>query len=196
MKVRLKILQQEDLPMVRAWRNDESIREYMFTDHFITEREHLCWFFKAFNDKTVKHFICEIDDEPIGYVNFVDINTEFKRAYWGFYLNPLVEVCITAGVLMEFCAIEYAFKELQLHKLCCEVLSSNPRVLAMHQKMGFTVEGSLKQHILKKGKYLDVWTLGLFIHDWLENYRPILIRRLCIGKHVNIDFEVINKGVA
>lgn len=193
MNIKLEPLKEKYLPMVRAWRNDESIRQYMYTDHIITEKEHLNWFNKTVGEKGNKHFIFMVDDEPVGYVNIAHINLAFKRAYWGFYLNPFVKPHIATGLLMEFTAIEYAFGELKLRKLCCEVLANNPQVLNMHQKVGFEIEGCLKQHVTKKGEFLDVFTLGLLEHDWVIQFRDLLIKRL--NKYVNINLEALTKAL-
>lgn len=41
---------------------------------------------------------------------------------------------------MEYLALEYAFKDMGLHKLFCEVLAFNAPVIKLHQKFGFKIE--------------------------------------------------------
>ena len=45
----------------------------------------------------------------------------------------------------------YAFGYLNLHKLCGEVLADNTRALRYNEALGFTVEGTLKEHVFYDG---------------------------------------------
>ena len=67
---------------------------------------------------------------------------------------------------MEFMALDYAFDDLELFKLSCEVLSTNPLVVKMHQRFGFTEEGVFKQHRMRHDGRADVHRLALFAEDW------------------------------
>jgi UDP-4-amino-4,6-dideoxy-N-acetyl-beta-L-altrosamine N-acetyltransferase len=186
MQGKLEPLQEQDLDMVRAWRNHESVRHYMYTDHVISEEEHRQWFAKISQDDTVRHFVFELAHEKVGYINIVQINKSFKRAYCGGYLNPFIKTHPATTLLMEFEMLEYAFNVLKLHKLCSEVLSNNPKVLNMHKKLGFKVEGCLKQHVIKDDQYLDVWLFGLFAEDWFSVYREKLQR---LTQYAELNFN-------
>lgn len=65
-----------------------------------------------------------------------------------------------------------AFEELQLTKLCCEVFGSNEAVIAMHQKFGFRVDGTLRQHIWKSDHFEDVVTLSVTADEYRAGRGP------------------------
>nr|MBA3656411.1 GNAT family N-acetyltransferase [Gemmatimonadaceae bacterium] len=87
-----------------------------------------------------------------------------NRACWAFYSGVLDRPGI--GSRMEAAAIDYAFGELGVEKLWCEVLSTNPKVIALHRKVGFVVEGVFRNHYLIDGAFADVVRLALFRDTW------------------------------
>lgn len=161
----LREMEEKDLEMVLAWRNQPLIRANMYTDHSITLEEHQVWFSRIKKDSTSVYLICEQKGVPIGCVNFVQIDRKNKKAFWGFYLGEEVGAP-GRGSIMEYLAVEYAFGLLRLRKLCAEVFSFNEKVLKLHSKFGFQVEGIYKQHVLKNDKFEDVVAIALFPEDW------------------------------
>lgn len=69
---------------------------------------------------------------------------------------------------MEFLALDYAFEELRLHKLYCEVLAFNTPVIKLHQKFGFEVEGVFREQHRREGHFVDVYRLAIFSGIWSE----------------------------
>jgi hypothetical protein len=43
-RVRLRLLQEADLAMTRAWRNQDHIRPWFFTNDVVSEEQHRAWF--------------------------------------------------------------------------------------------------------------------------------------------------------
>ena len=73
------------------------------------------------------------------------------------------------GSAIEYFAISYAFRELNLAKLNCEVLEGNSTVLRMHAKFMFQDEGFLRAHKQRQDVRLGVHLLGLTKSEWLQN---------------------------
>jgi UDP-4-amino-4,6-dideoxy-N-acetyl-beta-L-altrosamine N-acetyltransferase len=174
----LRSIEEKDLPMVLEWRNKESVRNNMYTDHVISFEEHRKWFSGLQGRKDQIHLICECSGLTIGVVNFVQINPAFQRAFWGFYLGG--EQPPGRGVAMEYVALEFAFTELKLRKLCCEVIAFNEGVLKLHKKFGFQEEGLYRQHIIKQGKVEDVVSLALFASAWQE--QKTKLHKICFRR--------------
>lgn len=65
-------------------------------------------------------------------------------------------------------ALEYAFNDLRLHKLCCEVLAFNTPVIKLHQKFGFKIEGVLREQHMHDDSFIDVYRLGILATEWDE----------------------------
>ena len=163
----LRPIQESDLEIVLEWRNSERVRSNMYTDHIISLDEHKSWFLHIENDESVSYHICEYNYKSIGVIYFTNIDRPNKKSYWGFYLGD-INVPMGSGSIMGFIALSYAFKSLDIRKLCSEVFSFNKKAINFHEKLGFQQEGYFVKHILKQGKYEDVVALTLFKDDWLS----------------------------
>jgi pseudaminic acid biosynthesis N-acetyl transferase len=155
-----------DIIRVREWRNLPEVARYMYTDHEISEAEHASWFGKALDAPDRRYWIIELDSIPVGLANVYDINTSHRRAYWAFYLADPTVRGRGVGSATERFVLRYAFEELALNKLCCEVLGSNEAVVAMHSKFGFVVDGTLRSHIWKQDHFEDVVALSMLAEEW------------------------------
>jgi UDP-4-amino-4,6-dideoxy-N-acetyl-beta-L-altrosamine N-acetyltransferase len=164
--IALRPMELQDIIRVREWRNLPEIREYMYSDHVISEHEHARWFGNAINDPARSYWIIELDGNPVGLANLYDISESHRRAYWAFYLASPEVRGKGVGSFAERFVINHAFEVLDLEKLCCEVLATNAAVVKMHQRYGFQVDGTLRQHVVKHGARVDVVTMSLLREDW------------------------------
>lgn len=162
----LRLLTESDLKKVLDWRNSPRIRENMYTDHIISLDEHQNWFNSIKNNPKVSYHICTYQGNPIGLICFTEIDSDNEKCSWGFYLGE-TNAPFGSGLVMEFIALEYAFDELKIRKLCCEVLSFNQKVIKLHKKFGFEQEGYFTAHVQKNNQYEDVIFLSLFKEKWL-----------------------------
>lgn len=160
----LRGIKSSELEMMLAWRNSPVVRLNMYTRQVIALEEHLAWWDRVKSSDVNKYFMYEDADHPQGVVAFTDIDRSNKNSSWAFYANP--EAPKGTGSRMEFLALNYAFDELGLHKLCCEVLAFNAAVVKLHQKFGFNIEGVLREQHLMDEKYVDVIRLGVLASEW------------------------------
>ena len=162
----MRNLKNEDLPMILSWRNHQSIRRYMFTQHEITLDEHKKWFLKVSADFSQKLFIVEEYGIPLGYVQFKNV-FDGGVADWGFYVSP--DSPKGSGRKIGITALTYAFKNLKLHKVCGRAIDSNELSIAFHQRLGFKEEGLLRDQQIIDGRYHSLVCFGLLSSEWVSN---------------------------
>ncbi|MDD1792889.1 UDP-4-amino-4,6-dideoxy-N-acetyl-beta-L-altrosamine N-acetyltransferase [Enterovibrio sp. ZSDZ42] len=139
MNVSLRAMTKDDLDVVRQWRNAPETREKMFTTHEIKPHEHATWFERIQHDNTKRFYVVSIEGTDIGMVSFTDINQESGRAEWGFYKAPNARAGV--GLVILHAALNHAFNTLSLQQVDSRVLAINPKVLHLHNKLGFTQLG-------------------------------------------------------
>lgn len=159
-------LSQEHLTMILEWRNAPEVRSKMYTSHEISQSEHKAWFEKLQSDETKAYFLAQLNNKPVGVIGFSEINLVPSVATWAFYASP--DAPRGTGSLMEYYALEYAFSQLKLHKLRCEVLGFNGVVVKLHKKFGFQEEGKIRDAFHDGEIYHDVVHLGIFAQEWEE----------------------------
>jgi RimJ/RimL family protein N-acetyltransferase len=58
-------------------------------------------------------------------------------------------------------AARYAFEELRLAKLEAAVFVGNVASRRIFEKNGFTLEGTIRRAVRKRGRFVDEWLFGL-----------------------------------
>lgn len=153
----------EDLPMLLTWRNHSDVRRFMFTQHEISLDEHHSWFARASQDSTRRLLIVEEAHQPIGYVQFSNVDSG-GVADWGFYARP--DAPKGSGRKLGIVALSHAFGALQLHKVCGQAIERNQTSIAFHKRLGFTQEGVLRDQQRISGEYHTLFCFGLLAHEW------------------------------
>jgi UDP-4-amino-4,6-dideoxy-N-acetyl-beta-L-altrosamine N-acetyltransferase len=167
--IRARKMRENDLKAVLRWRNHPGVRKCMLSPHEITMAEHLAWFDRSKKDDTRALLVVEEDGQMMGCVVFSNVSCA-GTADWSFYVDPES----LAGTGRKVCAacLDFAFNELQIHKVAGHVLDFNDASILTHLRLGFRQEGVLREHRLIDGKHLDLIVFGLLSFEWRERNRP------------------------
>jgi len=159
----IRLMSTDDLHRVLTWRNHPNVRHYMYTQHEITMEEHQRWFDRAAQDKDKHLLIYEADATPLGFIQFSQLSGS-AVAEWGFYAAP--EAPKGSGRHLGLGALNYAFSQLDLHKVCGQALVFNERSISFHRTLGFHQEGLLREQHFDGQQYHDVLCFGLLRSEW------------------------------
>ena len=168
-------------------RNEPSIKNSMYTDHHISLSEHLNWVEKLKNDKTQIVFIILVNDIASGVLSISALDLLHKKSDWAFYLTDKVRGGL--GAALEFSLLNFAFDELLLEKLNCEVLETNDVVVKLHKKFGFIEEGFKNSNIEKNGTRIGVYFLGITKDEWVAKRLYFQEKNKFIIEKFNIRIE-------
>lgn len=64
--------------------------------------------------------------------------------------------------------IEFAFSELNLHRIFLKVFSFNERAIKLYEKMGFKREGILRQAFYRAGNWHDIVIMSILKNEYLS----------------------------
>ncbi len=148
-------LNPEEKEMVREWRNQENVREWMFTDHTISKEEHH-GFIESLKREGSKHYcwVLKKDEEYLGVVSLNKVDFKNSNTFFGLYANPFSKK-LGVSIYLFKAAIHLAFSVFGLHSIRGDTIAGNP-ILYMHKKFGFLVEGTLKDFVKKETGWKDV----------------------------------------
>lgn len=161
--IRARKMRESDLETLLRWRNHPDVRKCMLSQHEITMAEHRMWFDRSAKDATRALLVVEDDGLMIGGVVFSNVSCA-GTADWSFYADP----DSLAGTGRKVCeaALDFAFRELQIHKVAGQVLDFNKASIHTHLRLGFTQEGFLRDHYMLDGKYFGLIIFGLLSFEW------------------------------
>lgn len=172
----LRKLTESDLDKMLEWRNAPDVRKNMYSSHEITKTEHRNWFAGLEHNQSARWYIYTDDEgNSQGVVYFTNYAPRSGSVFWGFYSAPHAPRGV--GSRMEIAALDHAFADLGVHKLNCEVLASNPKVINLHKKFGFSEEGQFQEYHFDGEHYLTVVRLGMLAREWPNN-RQLALEQL------------------
>jgi len=80
-----------------------------------------------------------------------------EREFWGKgYGTDMMQLCL-----------QYAFTELNMHRVSLGVHDYNPRALRAYEKAGFQMEGYTRMDILREDKRTGGFWMGILRDEWL-----------------------------
>jgi ribosomal-protein-alanine N-acetyltransferase len=106
------------------------------------------------------------DDAIAGVVNFSEIvRGAFQSAYVGYYaFAPLAGTgYMTEGFAL---ALDFAFRDLELHRVEANVQPANARSLALVERLGFVREGYSRRYVKIAGRWRDHVRFGMLAEEW------------------------------
>jgi UDP-4-amino-4,6-dideoxy-N-acetyl-beta-L-altrosamine N-acetyltransferase len=148
----------DELEKVRKMRNSKKNRDWMYSRHLITRKEHSEFVNDLRRDNANFFWVVKHKGRYIGviYLNRVDFDN--KNAYIGLYSNP--ETPGVGNILMD-CLKKMAFNSMELHTLKLEVIEINNRAIAFYKKSHFKQEGCLEEFIYRDGTWANVIVMGV-----------------------------------
>jgi len=146
---------------------NEQIMKFSRFSHKRSEEELLENFKLVMQSVQQKHvfawrIIPKSDDSDIGRINIASIARYSSRVDIGYVLLPEYW---GQGIMMEAAQriIDYLFKTINIHKICATTNNENIRSKKLLEKLGFQLEGILRQHTFypDDGIYVDEAVYGL-----------------------------------
>lgn len=172
-RIYLRPLQKEDALLLTLWINDPEVHQFLTTFKPVTVEDEYDWFEEVRKDKNSAVFIITFKDtnEPIGVMGLHQINNLHGTATTGSFIGR--KDCWSKGYGTEakMLVLEYAFNTRNLRKVCSKVFDFNGRSKRALEKCGYKVEGVLKKHHYRNGRYCDCIQLAVFKKDFLPLWR-------------------------
>ncbi|MBD5213049.1 MAG: GNAT family N-acetyltransferase [Bacteroidales bacterium] len=162
--ITLKRLTHDKIELVRRWRNDPKISQYMEYRDEITPEMQEKWFQKINNDKNF-YFLIEIDNNEIGLINVRDINYEKGQGEPGIFIWDDKYLDSTVSFQSCLCLHDFCFETLGLKELVIHILRDNKRAIKFNKALGYKISDNQKE------VYNQEYTLN--INDYIEKRNKI-----------------------
>lgn len=166
-----------DIDQALVWINDEEIRKFISAFQPVSHSEEEEWFDSIGKKKDSIHFAIEAPDGTfIGVISLHRINWQSRTAVTGALIGEKQYQGKGYGTDAKMALLKYAFCELNLRKISSHALEYNARSISYSKKCGYKIEGILKKHIFKGGKYWNEVILSVYKKDWLPLWRAHRVR--------------------
>ena len=167
--VRLRALEEDDLPAISTMFNDPDVLRFMDS---VTFPEPLAgtrsWWERTRTNSSARIFGIEtIGGEVVGCCGLESISARDRSALLGIWVGkPFWGKGYGTDAVRILC--RFAFREMNLQRVTLHVLETNPRGRRSYEKVGFKEEGRLRRERFVEGRYVDVIVMGLLAEEVIE----------------------------
>jgi RimJ/RimL family protein N-acetyltransferase len=164
----VRSLEPSDAAALLPIKNDPEIGELVrATARTYTPAEMEAWVERHRQARDEAFFvIADETDTAIGHVALYQLDPVNRSAEFGILLGAKGVWGRGIGTKATRFMIEHGFDELGLRRIYLDVLETNARARSIYEKLGFNVEGRLRQHQFKNGAFVDVLVMGLFPDEY------------------------------
>lgn len=114
-------------------------------------------------------FRIEHEDKLIGEISFRTIKWFNRKAEISLFITPEYQGK-GFGKQALLMLLKFAFKKMNLYRLEAEVVDYNDKAKSLFEKVGFVLEGRLREAKYNDGKYYDLLRFGLLKHEYDKKY--------------------------
>ena len=171
-RVRLRRIEKDDLVHFVAWLNDPDVREGLATIYPLSLAHEEQWFESTLRlEPAAQPFAIEarLGTEsqpgdawaPVGVVGFHGLDWRNRTGEVGIFIGRKHLWGKGHGTEALKALVRWAFQELNLNRVFLRVFEDNTRAIRSYEKVGFRVEGRLRQDRFHNGRYFDTIVMGL-----------------------------------
>ena len=159
----LRLMTGQDTDNIVNWRNSDGVRKNFIYQALFTRESHENWIRTMVETgKVVQMIICEVGtNRPVGSVYLRDIDKTHQKAEYGIFIGEPDARGRGYGSAAAGLMIQYAFEELNLHRLFLRVYAENTQAIRSYEKAGFVKEAHLRDDVCIDGKYHDIVLMGI-----------------------------------
>lgn len=169
-RIRLRKMTKEDTGLYHRWRNDVEVMHSTspFLDIYPMKATEDFVEYAILGSETSKGYIMvdKKKETSIGVVSLINMDYKNRNAeciidigekeYWGKgYGGEALKLLL-----------DYAFYELNLHRVSLRVFSFNERAIHLYKKIGFELEGKSRQTLFRDGKWYDIIHMGILQEEY------------------------------
>lgn len=159
----LRALEPEDLDFLFSVENDETFWEISSTQtpfsKYILEQYLLNSHKDIYEAKQLRLVISDYKNQPLGLIDLFDFDAKNKRAGIGILIYKETNRKKGYGREALRLLVNYAFNQLELHQLYCNISEDNYNSLKLFLNEGFEEVGLIKDWNCHHGAYKNVYFL-------------------------------------
>jgi len=166
-RVNLIPINEEIFNLTLSWINQPELRDFTNSRFPVNEYEHKIWFEKKATERFLKIYgIYEkISEKTIGVVGLNEYDSFNRTAYPFIYIGDNDNQAKGIGTETFLLFLKFLKEEMNVRRVYGYLFDYNKNSLSMLMKCGYKIEGELKEHWYKNGKYHNVIVCGAMLEE-------------------------------
>ena len=170
-RIRLRGIERSDVPQFKEWLNDPEVIEglAMYLPLSLAEEEQ--WFDGlSHRDPVERPLSIEMKQgrgwRLIGNLGFFNLEWTNRCAELGIFIGDKSVWNKGFGSESVRLLLRHGFETLNLNRVYLRVYSTNPRARRSYEKVGFVLEGTLREAVYRHGEYADIHVMSVLRSEW------------------------------
>ncbi|GIN39455.1 GNAT family N-acetyltransferase [Heyndrickxia oleronia] len=171
-RIKLRKVEKGDTEKYHSWRNDTDVMFSTNPSLDVYSLDNTREFVEnvlIHSDSSKSYMIIEKENEvSIGTTSLINIDYKNRNAeciidigekeYWGQgYGTEALSILLN-----------YAFQELNLHRVSLRVFSFNEKAIKLYKNLGFKEEGNSRQSLYRNGQWHDILHMGILKEEFIN----------------------------
>ncbi|MED1785480.1 GNAT family protein [Brevibacillus fortis] len=171
-RIYLRKMTSEDVDVYHTWRNDVEVMRTTSPSMDVFTWDDT----NGFVNQVILHvsssksymIVDSQTNRPIGITSLIQIDLKNRNAeciidigekeYWGKgYAREALKLLL-----------DYAFLEMNLHRVSLRVFSFNEKAIRLYERLGFKQEGISRQFLFREGKWHDLMHMGILQQEYIS----------------------------
>jgi RimJ/RimL family protein N-acetyltransferase len=167
-KVYLRPLGLDDAALLTSWLNDREVIRNLRAYRPLTRLAEEAFLRKLGESESdvVLGIVARETDQLLGGTGLHQIDSRNRHAQFGIFLGEKTSWGKGYGTEATRLIVRYAFDTLNLNRVWLHVYEDNDRALRVYEKVGFRIEGRLRQDTFRDGRYWDTIVMAVLREEW------------------------------
>jgi len=173
-RVRLRAMEKGDLPAFVRWFNDPEVRCNLNIVQPLSMGQEEKWYTDMLNRPVDEQPLCiEVKQGKdwilVGNLGFMCINQHDRSAEIGISIGEKQFWSQGFGTEAMGLMVMHGFENLNFNRIYLHVFQTNPRGKRCYEKVGFSVDGCLREARFLEGRYVNVYIMSILKGEWKNN---------------------------
>ncbi len=169
--IRLRAIERSDIPHFLKWFNDPEVTWGLTTIFPMSEAREELWFEDMIKRPVETQPLAievQIEDEwkIIGNFGYHDFDKFTHSAEIGIVIGAKEIWGKGYGTKALKLGLKHGFGSMNLNRIFLRVYALNERAISVYNKVGFVLEGTMREAVFRGGKYYDVHIMSVLCKEW------------------------------
>lgn len=170
--IRLRAIEREDIPRFTEWLNDPEVIAGLFLNVPLSNWDETKWFEKlADRSPEERPLAIEVKNKDDQWIHIGNIGLEMfewtnRQAEFGIFIGKKEYWNKGLGFKAIQLILKHGFETLNLNRIYLKVYETNLPAINLYKKIGFVLEGKLRQSLYKNNQYFDIFIMSMLHSEW------------------------------
>ncbi|MFB5368982.1 GNAT family N-acetyltransferase [Enterococcus faecalis] len=175
--IKLRKLSTNDYTTYHNWRNDIEVMQTTSPQLDIYTLEETEQFISMIaSQSNAKGYMIEYKEtgKTVGIISLINIDYKNRSAECIIDIGSKDMWGKGIGTEAMSLILEFAFNELNLHRVYLQVFSFNERAVNLYEKIGFTHVGKFREALYRTGKWHDIIIMDILKNEYLHKKNSLM----------------------